>query len=239
MEEREPLFCQLDDRRFVPLWWEESILLELLLEPLIDPLTDVVGEVMGGVGVFDDELVFGAEKVEDGLGGGDAFFDASYVEVGVAEGSVDVNAAGGDGGEDFGEVEWHTIGIVVIDLADFGHVAVAGPAFEVPLHVIVKRGKAAACDDGFQSRLKDGGEQGVVPAERMADDADVVGIDVAERFEQINGADVVPDSFHGAAFVERLVGGTLTPALSQREREFSMEVVVLVVAEAGIVRNQA
>src|SRR6185503_4120877 len=60
-------------------------LLELLFEPMIDAFADFVGEVVGGVGVFDDELVFGFEEVEDGPGGGDAFFDAADIEVGVAE----------------------------------------------------------------------------------------------------------------------------------------------------------
>jgi hypothetical protein len=107
----------------------------------------------------------------------------------------------------------------------------------------VEGGEAAACDDGLEAGLEDGGEEGVVAAEGVADDADVVEIDVAEGFEEIDGADVVPDGFHGAGGVELLVGRsryTLTPALSQRERGcFLFEVVGFVVAEAGVVGNEA
>src|SRR4029078_6325659 len=85
---------------------------QLFFEPLIGALADVVGEVVGGVGVFDDEVVFGFEEVEHGLGGGNALFDAIHIEVGVVQRGVDVDAAGGDGGEDFGEVEGHFVGIV-------------------------------------------------------------------------------------------------------------------------------
>src|SRR5262245_6685287 len=216
-------------------WWAGArklagpTLPELFFEPLVDAVADVVGEVVAAVGVFDDELILCFEQVEDGLGSGDALADALVIEVVVVERRVHINAAGGDGGEDLVEVEGHLVGIVFVNVADLGHVAVAGPAFEVALVIVVEACEAAACDDGFESRLEDGGEECVVATERMANDADVVDIDVAECFEEVDGADVVPDGLHGATGVERQFSAG----------RFLLEVVGFVIAEAGVVGNQA
>jgi hypothetical protein len=63
----------------------------------------------------------------------------------------------------------------------------------------------------------------------MADRADVFGIDVAQRFQEIDRPDVVPDGLHRAAGIERLVAAG----------DLLLEVVRLVVAEARIIRDQA
>lgn len=173
--------------------------LQDLIEPFVCGLAFGVGEVVRGVGGDEGEFVFGFEEVINFAGFGEGFADAGDVEVGVFDRGVGEDGAGGDGGEDFVEVEGDFVGVVVVDVADAGHVAVAGPAGDFAAVVVVEGGEAAASDDGFDAVVEDGGEERVVAAEGVADDADAVFVYLREGLQEIDGAQVVPDGFHGAA----------------------------------------
>src|SRR5690606_17517262 len=109
-----------------------------LFDEAVGYLGHVVGREMGIVGIGDAqplrnavELVYAAH-----LGGG--LLDAAPVEVAVAQGGVREKGRRGQGGDELVEVEGHLVRIQVVAVADGGEVAVAGPALQVALVVIVE-----------------------------------------------------------------------------------------------------
>src|SRR5690606_7443857 len=71
---------------------------------------------------------------------------------------------------------------------------------------------SSAGNDDLDTRIKDCCVDGVVPPQRMANGAVVAGFHVWQGIEQVEAADVIPDSFHSAAgiaegFEVRLIFG--------------------------------
>ena len=85
----------------------------------------------------------------------------------------------------------------------------------------MKRRPAATRDDDLQPLVENADEHGVVAAQRMADHADALGIDVVAGHEQIDGAHVIEDALHRA----RLVAVVL-------------EIVILRIAEGRIIGGE-
>lgn len=124
-----------------------------------------LGEVVLGVGGADDEVRFCIVKFVDLS---DLFFGLAYtvdIEVGIVEGGVGVEMSWGECGDDFVEIERDLVGIEVVGVAESGHVAVAGPTFDVAVVVVVEGCPAAGTDDDFKACVECGDEDGVVPAE--------------------------------------------------------------------------
>ena len=103
--------------------------------------------------------------------------------------------------------------------------------------VVVEEGVEAATGDyDLDARVKDGGVDGVVPAQRMADGAELPLAHEGQRFEQIQPADVVPDGFHGAALVaERLEVGLVVGHDGIGRREHHVTALGQVTAVGAVV----
>lgn len=99
------------------------------------------GEGVAGVGVFDGEVVLGIVEAEDRAGGGGDAIHALPFEVGVADWGADEDGARSDDGEDAVEIEGELVEWIV---EKAGHVAFAGPAFDVAVHVVAEGVHAAA-----------------------------------------------------------------------------------------------
>src|SRR5439155_8885411 len=103
--------------------------------------------------------------------------------------------------QDLSEIEWHRLGVFAVQDADAGHIAAVAPSIEITAGVCKKGIESAACDYGFYTRVERPREQRVVAAERMADDADFIAVDLGKRLEQIHRSHVFPNVFHGCARV--------------------------------------
>ena len=159
-----------------------------------------------------EDLDVGVARIADGV------IDTGGVKVCVVERSVYEDGAGVYSGENVLKVEGHGGGSLV---GHFGHVAAVGPALEIAAVVFGETGEAATGDDGLDSFVEGGEEEGIVTAEGVAASGDVFFVDVGEGSEEGDGTHVVDDAFHGGAGVAMGVG------------------VVLVFAEVGIVGGKS
>src|SRR5690606_4442258 len=106
------------------------------------------------------------------------------------------------------------------------HVALLGPALAgLPsLGAVVEEGvEAATGHDDTKALVKDGGVDGIVTAEGMADRPEAAALHAGELLEQVEGAAVVPDGLHGATFIaERpqvgIVGDVQAGATAEAQR---------------------
>src|SRR5262249_33443813 len=103
---------------------------------------------------------------------------------------------------------------------DTRHIPIAGPAFEVTAVVFWKAGKAAIGHQGSNSSIKRGCKHAIVSAQRMADAADSLAVDLRKRLQHVNRSHVVPNGFHSAALIS---------APSE---------IVRVIPETGVIRRQ-
>ena len=65
--------------------------------------------------------------------------------------------------------------------------------------IVGEGGEAAAADHCHEAVVEGGGEDGVVAAERVADGADPLGIDLGKARKQIDPTEIVPDGLHAPA----------------------------------------
>src|SRR5437868_4914699 len=135
---------------------------------------------------------------------------AAPFEIGVADRRVDKDAAWRERADQLVEIERNVVQTTG-KLGELRHIARLAPAtfrfpdFRIAAIIIRERVEAATGDDHFDAWIKYGGEYGVVSAQRMANRAELPALDERQRFEQIESADVVPNSLHRAALVaERL-----------------------------------
>lgn len=131
---------------------------------------------MAACRVIGDERTFRSVQAIDGRGGGHDSADALIVEVVIQHRRDGEKRSRGERGDNLGEVKGHPLGVVAIFRGDARHVALAGPTGEVPLHVVRELSEATGGNDGFDARLEEGGEDGVVAAEGMADAGDTLGV---------------------------------------------------------------
>ena len=147
------------------------------------------------------ELLLGLPQLVDSPGAAHHLLDAGDLEVGVVKGGIDKERSRRKGPHQLVEVEGHAIGVVLVDLSNPRHVAVAGPAGKIALVIIVKGSEAATGHHRADPLIEHRREDRVVGAQRVPDAADPVGVDLRERVQQVDRPNVVPDRLHRPAGV--------------------------------------
>ena len=184
--------------------------------------------------------------LKDGFGGPRDCLHAAPFEIGVAEWSVDEDVSRRQRADEFVKIEGN-LGQSPHILREPGHIPGLAPAaFGSPnsriASVIIGEGvEPATGNDDLDALIEDGGEDGIVSTQRMADGAELSALYERPRFEQVEPAQVVPDRLHRSALVaERIEIGLIIgeQRIGRREtdvtapRQFDAVLVVRAVAEA-------
>ena len=134
---------------------------EVLVQETVGGVSRVGREVVLAVGVFDLEVLRHTVEAVDGGSGGQDLIDALPAEVGVAQGGVDEDWAGGQRANQFVEIEGD-IGQASAVIGQAGHVTGLTPAaFQLPVggvaFVVIEVGiEAATGHDYLDAGVKDG-----------------------------------------------------------------------------------
>ena len=140
----------------------------------------------------------GAVEPEDRPGRRDRLLDSFHVEVVVLLGGNREKGTRRQCGDQLGEIEGDKVRIVVELRSDARHVARTGPTGHV---ILVEGAKPATGHHGLHPGVEEAEEDGVVAAQRVAEDADPLGIHLGARLQQVDGPEMVPDALHRAAGV--------------------------------------
>ena len=161
------------------------------------------GELVFGVRMLCDEVFLRLEKVAiDGNRGGEAVLYARHLEVRrVVKRGVREHRPRREGGQHLGEVERNLCGVIAVHRIDPRHVILAAPGSHIALVVFGEDVEPTTGHDCLDAGIENGQEQCVVPAERVADHTNGVGVHIRQRLKQIDAAPVVDDPLHGGAVV--------------------------------------
>src|SRR5262249_24791693 len=99
------------------------------------------------------------------FGGGDALFDAAYLEIVIVDRGAGQEGSRREGGDNLLKIEWHLFRLQLVLARDQRHVAMAGPALDVPLEIGRKATEAAVRHQRLDAGVEGGGEHGVVSAQ--------------------------------------------------------------------------
>ncbi len=195
-----------------------------VFEDQVDELIGFVAhlgrKLVAAIGIANLQPIGGAQQFVDALGFGDRLAHARHFEVAVVQRRIREEGPRRQPGHDLVHVERHLVGIELIDVANAGHVAIAGPAFEFAAVVVMKWGPAAARHNHLDPLVEQAHKHRVVAAQRVADRADPCWVDLGPALQQVDRAHVIEDALHRA-----------------RRVRIGLE-VVRVVAKAGIVGHE-
>ena len=153
-------------------------LAKVQVEETVSGLAHVGREVVVAVGMHDLQILRDAVKAIDGKGGIHHLVHTLPAEVGVVERGIDEDGARGQRADQFVEVEGD-LGQAPAIIRQPGHVTGLAPAAAgLPIGgvsaVVVEEGVEAATGDyDLDARVKDGRVNGVVPAQGVADGAEL------------------------------------------------------------------
>src|SRR5256885_2300310 len=137
---------------------------------------------MPAVGMLDAQVLRHMIKFEDWSRGGDHRVHAAPFEIGVAERSVDEDVSRRQRADEFGKIEGNLVQSRRI-LGEPGHIpglapaAFGSPNSRIATIVVHERIEPATGDNDLDPLVEHGGKNRVVPAERMADGAELSALD--------------------------------------------------------------
>src|SRR5436309_5106717 len=180
-----------------PPWLEKA----LIHEP-VRLLSDFGREIMTTVRMLETQILRLTVKPIDLCRCSHDFINAPPLEIGIVERSINKYRPRGERGNEFVKIEWN-LAKPTLKLEKFRHIAIAGPAFDIAVHVVEVRIEAAARDDYFDALVEDGGINGVMSAEGMTQRTEPAPLDERKSFQQIEAADIVRNRFHRSALVTK------------------------------------
>ena len=160
-----------------PPWLEKA----LIHEP-VRLLSDFGREIMTTVRMLETQILRLTVKPIDLCRCSHDFINAPPLEIGIVERSINKYRPRGERGNEFVKIEWN-FAKPTLKLEKFRHIAIAGPAFDIAVHVVEVRIEAAARDDYFDALVEDGGIDGVVSAEGMAQGSELALLDEGQSFQ--------------------------------------------------------